>query len=256
MQTKEQHQPIQLTSDQEAKAVYLFQMVTALGGHQDLVTQFYQREYGKRMLHDSPDRSRTEMAMDVLNLFKTGAFPNDFVLDVGSGPRAVENELRAYARSQGTKIPQMFSIDRSIFSADLLVDQRKDPTIKHAVGNALTLPFADGTFGAVFSNHALDFIPRPAEHFYQPYREAARVVAEGGYLILHCHHPSMIGEDVDSIKDKTTRVHWGYLKRNSILLSHEQEIRAMIAKLGLIDIVIEERSDSRDRWWRVIAQKA
>ncbi len=234
-------------------------MIAALAEQQNVLTNFYSEQYRKRMPHDSPDRSRTEMAKDVLRLLRRELLPNTQFLDIGSGPRALEKEIKAYANSSNTEKPQLFSIDRSIFSLNLLHDRKKDqrenPNAEFSAANALALPFADNTFGVVFSNHALDFIPRPTEQFLLPYAEAARVLAPGGYLVLNCHHPSMIDVDIKSIPDLAVRAHWGYLKENDILPSSEEQIRGILQALGLEAIEVGTQADTCDTWWRVIAQK-
>ncbi|CAN5288667.1 hypothetical protein BH10PAT2_BH10PAT2_2930 [soil metagenome] len=230
-------------------------LMNGLLADQSVLTNFYQEEYKKRMPHDSPDRSRTEMAKDVLKLHRQNEAPNDFFLDIGSGPRALEKEIKAYAKSSHTPKPQLFSIDRSIFSLDLLQDYKRQPNTEFATANALTLPFAENTFGIVFSNHALDFIPRPSSNFFLPYQEAARVIAPGGFLVLNCHHPSLIDIDLNSIKHEPTRLHWGYLKRNDILLSSEEQIRSIISRIGLRLLEVGIRKDTCDKWWRILAQK-
>ncbi|CAN5265803.1 hypothetical protein BH10PAT2_BH10PAT2_3820 [soil metagenome] len=244
----------EFTSQQE-ESTALSLLVSAVAAEQDVLTDFYQTEYKRRMPHDSPDRSRTEMAKDVLRLHRQNVLPNDMMLDIGSGPRALEKEIKAYANSSNTPKPRLISIDRSITSLDLLKDNKRKDNSEFATANALTLPFARDTFGLVFSNHALDFIPRPQEYFLQPYQEAARVLAPGGYLILNCHHPSMIDIDINSIKHLPTRQHWGYLKDNDILLSSEEQIYSILSRLNLVPLEVGVRKDFCDTWWRVLAQK-
>ena len=149
-----------------------------------LLSGFYEKIYSLKK-HDSPDESRTSLVQRIKKLINEGEiFPNR-VLDIGSGPQALEKQL--LSRSQGGDsirrgTSQFISVDLAkIMPVKLLSGKTKN--VNHVQGNAINLPFKDKTFGLVVSNLAIDFCPQE-----EAFREAHRVLSDGGKGIFYLHH--------------------------------------------------------------------
>ena len=126
---------------------------------------------------------------------------------------------------------------------------QKIKSVQHSRADAVALPFQDGSFGLVVSNHAIDFAPQEAA-----FREAYRVLSDGGKGIFYLHHPSMLREFSEY---EEVRTFWQYLQENSILFASEEEIRDFLGKIGFIPKEISTKSDKKkdDTWWEVVVEK-
>src|SRR5258708_339638 len=117
--------------------------------------------------------------------------------------------------------------------------------IFHTQGSALNLPIADNSVGLVISNHAIDFLPTKA------FNEAYRILVPKGVAIFNFHHPSMISEDLNEIKNNNVREFWKYLRENNILFDSETRIRQTMEGAGFIVNSVNINTDTRDKWWEV-----
>ena len=132
----------------------------------------------------------------------------------------------------------------------------KEEGVKYMKGNAINLPFKDKTFGLVVSNLAIDFCPQE-----EAFREAHRVLSDGGKGIFYLHHPSMLRRFP---KDEEIRIFWQYLKDNSVLFSSEEEIKTFLEKDGFAPLEISLKSEKenlflnnreKETWWEVMVEK-
>ncbi len=211
---------------------------------------FYKKLYLKEK-HDSPDESRTSMVRRIKKLITEGKiFPNK-VLNIGSGPQALEKQL--LNRSQGggslrNNEIKFTSIDLAQIMANKLLSG-KTKNVSHVQGNVVNLPFQDKTFGLVVSNHAIDFCPQE-----EAFREASRVLNDNGKGIFYFHHPLMLRE---LSKNEEIRTFWQHLRDNSILFFSEEEIKTFLEKVGFVPLEISLKSDKYqdDTWWEVVAEK-
>ena len=213
------------------------------------LNNFYSRRYTSEK-HDSPEESRTSMIRRIRNLILEGKIVPAEVLDIGSGPQSLEKQLFGFLHNGGSlkKMVQVVSIDlANILPRRLLA--RKIQNVQHVQGNAVKLPFADQSFGLVVSNHAIDFCPQE-----EAFREAYRVLNNGGKGIFYLHHPSMF--EYPPLNEEVV-IFWQYLKDNHILFSNEQDIRTFLKRVGFISAEISLKTDKlkTDKWWEVVAEK-
>ncbi len=215
---------------------------------------FYRRLYSHEK-HDSPDESRTSLVRRIRQLIQAGEITPRRILNIGSGPQALERQL--LSKSQGgeplRKEAQFVSLDLADIMPVKLLAQSID-NVRHIRANAVELPFKGGSFGLVVSNHAIDFAPQAAA-----FREAYRVLSEGGKAIFYLHHPSMIEQLPDDKKknQKDVRIFWQYLRDNSILFANEKDIKSFLSEAGFVPLEISLKTDEAraDKWWEVVAEK-
>src|SRR3954465_5971711 len=100
--------------------------------------------------------------------------PGDRVLDVATGTGDLAIELASRVAPWG-------GVCGSDFSEEMLVPaRRKAPGLRFEWGNALQLPYADGTFAAA----TVGFGARNFSDLEQGLREMPRVVAPGGRVVI------------------------------------------------------------------------
>jgi demethylmenaquinone methyltransferase / 2-methoxy-6-polyprenyl-1,4-benzoquinol methylase len=100
--------------------------------------------------------------------------PGDRALDVATGTGDLAIELKKRVGSQGEVIGSDFS------EAMLELARRKAPALRFEHGNALSLPYEDGSFDAA----TVGFGARNFSDLPQGLREMARVVRPGGRVVI------------------------------------------------------------------------
>lgn len=155
--------------------------------------------------------------------------PSDRILDLGCGTGIVARRLRerlgAGARITGLdRQPEMIEAARAIA-----------PEIEWRVGNAMELPFADGSFELVISQQMLQFVPdREAA-----VREMRRVLAPGGRAVVatwRSRAEQPLFETLGAIAER----HLGAstLDRR-FALGDADELRGLFAGAGFSDVELE-----------------
>jgi arsenite methyltransferase len=100
--------------------------------------------------------------------------PGEQVLDIGSGPGFLAGEMAEEVGPEGA----VHGVDPS---ASMLAIARSRPTrVAYATGDALSLPYADGTFDVVVATQVYEYVAdMPAA-----LTEARRVLKPGGRLLI------------------------------------------------------------------------
>ena len=100
--------------------------------------------------------------------------PGERVLDIGSGPGFLADEMAAEVGPEGA----VHGVDPS--EAMLAIARRRETAVEYAVGDANSLPHDDETFDAVVSTQVYEYVPdMPAA-----LAEARRVLRPGGRLLI------------------------------------------------------------------------
>ena len=117
-----------------------------------------------------------EMAERLLDLAEVGN--GQRVLDVGCGTGIVARRAAARVGANGTLTG--LDLNEGMLRVARRVSQGLRPSIEWRQGDALALPFADGSFDAVVCQQALQFFPDPEKGL----REMRRVTAPGGRVAV------------------------------------------------------------------------
>ncbi|HET8758680.1 MAG TPA: methyltransferase domain-containing protein [Solirubrobacteraceae bacterium] len=100
--------------------------------------------------------------------------PGETVLDIGSGPGFLADEMAAEVGPEGA----VHGVDPS--ESMLAIARRRETRVAYATGDALALPFADETFDAVVSTQVYEYVTdMPAA-----LAEARRVLRPGGRVLV------------------------------------------------------------------------
>lgn len=234
---------------------------------EDFYTPYY-RESGR---HDSPDRSRVEMARSVVNAIVDSGEPQN-VLDVGAGRADIFGSiLRNTYRPEVQEL-----VDRSRFFAvdiaEIGLRQRIKPgSIFHVQADSRQLPFREGAFGVIFSNLSIDMLRRNGNGDYEQALKEVYRVAKGGAAIKFNFHPSGLFDklsreyiQVPSSGSGQDRVLRGYFTGDAAdnpFYSDEQTIREELTEAGLAvgPVVLTNNASGRlpatDEWWKASAIK-
>jgi ubiquinone/menaquinone biosynthesis C-methylase UbiE len=164
-----------------------------------------------------------------------GLRPGDRVLDVACGTgivaRRAARQLGGRGRVVGLDInPGMLAVARAAAAAEGL-------EVEWQEGNALALPFADGSFDVVFCQQALQFFPDRAAAL----REMRRVLAAGGRLVLGVfrsieHRPDLAA--VAEALERRVGPQAGAPRLAVVSLGDADELRRLIAGAGFGEVEI------------------
>jgi arsenite methyltransferase len=100
--------------------------------------------------------------------------PGETVLDIGSGPGFLADEMAAEVGPEGA----VHGVDPS--ESMLAIARRRETRVAYATGDALALPFADETFDAVVATQVYEYVTdMPAA-----LAEARRVLRPGGRVLV------------------------------------------------------------------------
>ena len=154
--------------------------------------------------------------------------PSSRVLDLGCGTgiiaRSLRERLGGAARLTGLDLnPGLLAVAR-----------RVAPELDWHEGDAMSLPFADGSFDLVFSQQMLQFVrDRPAAA-----REIRRVLAPGGRVMLSTWRP--VGEQpyiaaLTSIAER----HFGPSNDTRWSFGDDASLRALVTEAGFEDVRVE-----------------
>jgi ubiquinone/menaquinone biosynthesis C-methylase UbiE len=103
-----------------------------------------------------------------------GLQPGETVLDIGSGPGFLADEMAAEVGPEGA----VHGVDPS--EAMLAIARRRATGVEYTTGDALSLPYEDETFDAVVSTQVYEYVPdMPAA-----LTEARRVLRPSGRLLI------------------------------------------------------------------------
>jgi ubiquinone/menaquinone biosynthesis C-methylase UbiE len=163
------------------------------------------------------------------------------VLDVGSG---VGGPSRCIARVFGCRVTGVDLTDEFCRAATMLADRvGLSDLVSYRQGDALNLPFPDGTFDVVWSQHAAMNIPDKTTL----YREMARVLKSAGHLAIY-----------DVLSGPAGLAHfplpWARTPDCSFLVTAD-ELRRLLQSSGLSITEWEDKTDMVRVWGTNVGKK-
>ena len=168
--------------------------------------------------------------------------PDTRVLDVGSG---IGGPSRYLASVHGCHVTGLdLTEDYRAASAMLAERTGLADRLGYVQGDALDMPFPDGAFDVVWTQHAAMNIPHKA----RLYGEIARVLRPGGRLALYDLLAGPAGPPHFPLP-------WADDASTSFLIGAE-ELRATLASAGLASERFTDRSEEGLRWYREQAARA
>lgn len=119
------------------------------------------------------------------------------VLSVGAGRQILEHELYRHPQWQDVAANvEIITLDIATLRTSQLLSSEP-----HVVANGALLPFRSGIFDIVYSNMAIDFMPREA------FCEVARVLQKDGMMLVNLHHPDLIEKARRSMVEICRKIH-------------------------------------------------
>lgn len=234
-------------------------------GREQEVQNFYTLYY-KTERDDSPDASRTSILSRAMTNIGSLS-PNDWVVDLGAGKGALEEEL---IQTYGRPNCKIATIDLATVAKPDFIGERD----LHIQASGLAMPFPDESISVGISNMAIDFMG------IQAVREFHRVLKQGAPLHLNLHNPDGIipldldvqfgrvnrkitnaqryGKPIkDSLLQKREVLRFKrYLRDNGILFSNLEEITGVFESIGFkVEGAKLAEDKFKDKWWEVDVRK-
>lgn len=186
---------------------------------------------------DYAERTADRQAAFVLPYLRPGMH----LLDVGCGPGTITVGLaRAVAPGQVTGIDHDA---QHIEAAQVLATERGVPTIRFQTGDALSLPFEDDTFDAVFENNVFIHLAQDA---VRASREIYRVLKPSGLFAARdadaeavvWGHPSPSLKELDRLM-----IAWQQHRGSDITLG--KQLPVILRKTGFINTIKSVSADTK-----------
>ena len=218
----------------------------------DIVTSAYRRGwgdcfhfcplYGDEMLRDAI-RGLHQLIVDRARLI-----PEMSALDVGCG---IGGPARSIAGISGADVTGLnISENQATVCRDLTRQSGQNGTVRFVVGDAMAMPFADGTFDVVYCTEAFCHVPDKASSF----RECHRVLKPGG-VFTGVDWFWLADPAADRVRPHVEPL-YQYFQIPYLLRAHD--MRPLLERAGF---VVESEEDlalrgSRERrWWDPLARE-
>jgi ubiquinone/menaquinone biosynthesis C-methylase UbiE len=163
------------------------------------------------------------------------------VLDVGSG---VGGSSRCLAREFGCRVTGIDLTDEYCRVAAMLSERiGLSALVNYRQGDALNLPFANGTFDVVWTEHAAMNIPNKP----RLYREMYRVLRPGGTLAIYDILAGPSGPVLFPVP-------WARLPETSFVVTPD-ELRRLLDQAGFRILDWADTTDAARAWFVSLAEK-
>ncbi len=196
--------------------------------------------------YDAMDHAAVNRAF-VTDLLQLPGLACEQVLDLGAGTALIPIELcRRAASARVVAVDAARQMLR--LGARNLADARLGDRVTQALADAKRLPFLDRAFTLVMTNSLLHHLPQPGELL----AEMLRVARPGGWLFAR----DLLRPESEAELERLVGVHAaGASPRQQRLLADslraavtEEELRAMVHRLGLQSASVARSSDRHWTW--------
>jgi SAM-dependent methyltransferase len=197
------------------------------------------------------DMGRWSKTLALLFLDSIAVEDGDRVLDVGCGTGSLTFFL---AQSAGAS--KIVGIDPSRGFIDYARSQNRDPRVNFDIGDARSLPYADGSFDVCIASLIMGFIPNAAKGA----REMRRVTRPGG-VAATCFWDTGGGKEnfeffwnnVTALDRSAEPRHWRHLPNGTAEALSKLWSGAGMAEVEITELPFQFDFESFDAYWRPLS---
>lgn len=221
---------------------------------------------------DSPKNTREEIVHNIATIAERGLVtfdPQDkplTVLNLGSGPQALEKEFYEYAH-QGPEprlrrlleATRFITLDIASIPADrlLLSSSKQNQYVSHINASSTHIPLADTSVDVVVSNMSVDMLRVHPRTYDRAVQEISRVLKHDGMGLFTFHHPQVFESHASSPTLSPYSYEGVYFNPNAHnpFYSDKADIVTDFALAGLEVDVAQIHADGHEKWWHIETHK-
>jgi hypothetical protein len=222
-----------------------------------------------RVKEDSPHKSRSDLAKRIGMWLVTEAPDSPIIVDLGSGPQAIERSLVSLASSAQSskclsvlkdrlKQTRILTIDQAVIPRRNMIN-RKLSGLQHVRAQFSQLPLSSESADLVVSNLALDMVRKEPAVYAKSLDEAARIMKPEGLLWANLHHSTLYEKlCIEFAHRKYDAQHRFYDSDPSAINPYYEYANPIITDFdaaGLGITSVRMASHYSETWWRVEAIK-
>lgn len=212
------------------------------------LADFYTNHYTNRKSHDSPERSRVNMARRVVEAARKSG--GRTILDVGAGRGDVE---RLILQHPDTDRLALVSLDIAAIPYNKLIRPGRRT---HVQADSRVMPFASGLFDIVCSNLSIDMLRRNQNGDYErALAEMRRVSRLGARALFSFHHADLFTDLSREYRgdDDITAEYFNGVADDNPFYAQPEEVLDDLSEAGFVNISVQLAEGRNDRWWEVQA---
>lgn len=240
---------------------------------QRALKEFYDKSYSGGVIeHDSPDQTRRELIRGIACIAEYGHVEFDTsvapltVLNLGSGPQALEEEYFDYAKQRPERrLRELLSATRFITLDIASIPRQRllfgsdcsDVEVHHVTASSSQIPLKDESINVVISNMSVDMLRVVPDDYDLALSEIARVLRPEGKLITTFHHPKLYESYARSKRRDPTSDKGIFFNpdAHNPFYGDSVDIVTDFALSGLEVEVARLHREEFEQWWHVEARK-
>jgi hypothetical protein len=224
------------------------------------------------IIHDSPAKTREEIIHSIATVAKLRLVDTDTqsapltVLNLGSGPQALEKEYYDYAEQASDsnlrrllKATRFITLDIASIPADRLLVGRDslDVSVGHVQATSAQIPLSNNSVGVVASNLSVDMLRVHPNDYDRALREIARVLTTDGVGLFTFHHPQIYTSHAESAELSPHSYEGVYFNpdAHNPFYGDAADIVTDFALAGMEIDAVRLHSEEPENWWHVNARK-
>ncbi len=222
-----------------------------------------------RMTEDSPLESRLTLARRVGEALVQCEATSPVLLDLGSGPAAVESQLDMLARSSRGSVTSRFGqlserlADSCLVTSDVAnIPLRRFPrrpiaNVHHIRAASQSLPIVSSSVDVAFSNLSVDMLRADPDTYIAAMTEIGRVLKPTGLLLANFHHAELYDDLQVQFAYQPPSPNVAAYYNQELLNPYYDHSDTLVDELGLVglqaEVVLETETVGHEKWWAVRA---